>query len=103
VPAGPTGSTAVGEEKGVTVEEKGPEPKRERRRCQAREGRKRSFNRKWSKPTFSPFKQMIHYFIAYLGLNFNYMYHIINSRNMRKNIFILVCLIIVHVQKIEKK
>jgi hypothetical protein len=46
---------------------------------------------------------MIHYFIAYLGLNFNYMYHIINSRNMRKNIFILVCLIIVHVQKIEEK
>jgi hypothetical protein len=30
-----------GEEKGVTVEEKGPEPRRERRRCQAREGRKR--------------------------------------------------------------
>jgi hypothetical protein len=25
----------------VTVEEKGPEPRRERRRCQSREGRKR--------------------------------------------------------------
>jgi hypothetical protein len=30
-----------GEEKGVTVEDKGPELRRERRRCQAREGRKR--------------------------------------------------------------